>query len=345
MDTLHFSLRLLALSQVLLLFLSLLIHQRHSVGLLTALVLLSFGCYLMAPFSGLQYPGHQLVLLISTAAPSFLWLLARIFFIDDKYIPAWFWLISAIYILMSVLLRQDPLSTQDAALTVETFALFPQLIKLGLVFHVFYMAIEGRANDLVSQRLKIRVPIAVGGSALTTLIILVEISSQGAVPMVIEVIGSALMLAVCLGCNVYLLKLREDMPLTLSTTINPKAKQTPTPLPADDQGIQRIDSAMKDDRFYANHGATISDLSKHLSIVEHRLRPMINREMGFRNFNQFLNAYRIDEASNRLITESKLPIITIALDVGFKSLSSFNKAFKDKHHQTPTEFRLNAKID
>lgn len=74
-------------------------------------------------------------------------------------------------------------------------------------------------------------------------------------------------------------------------------------------------------------------------MTEHKLRRLINKELGYRNFNQYLNRYRIDEASKRLISEADLPILTIALDVGFNSLSSFNKAFKEKHQQTPTEFR------
>ncbi len=48
---------------------------------------------------------------------------------------------------------------------------------------------------------------------------------------------------------------------------------------------------------------------------ESRLRKTINHEMGFRNFNQFLNHYRLAEASKRL-KESEAPVSTIAFRGG-----------------------------
>jgi len=105
--------------------------------------------------------------------------------------------------------------------------------------------------------------------------------------------------------------------------------------------LQRIQQSMVKQRFFANHGTTIGDLAEHLSIPAYRLRTLINQQLGFRNFNQYLNQYRIEEASRRLIEQPKLPIISIALDVGFKSLSSFNKAFKETHNKTPSEYRQN----
>ena len=65
--------------------------------------------------------------------------------------------------------------------------------------------------------------------------------------------------------------------------------------------------------------------------------------MGYRNFNQFLNHYRIEEASRRLL-ESTVPVSTIALDIGYGSLSSFNAAFKARYNMTPTEYRSQGKI-
>jgi AraC-like DNA-binding protein len=37
--------------------------------------------------------------------------------------------------------------------------------------------------------------------------------------------------------------------------------------------------------------------------------------------------------------EEHIPISSIALDVGYASLSSFNKAFKDTHGVTPSTWR------
>jgi AraC-like DNA-binding protein len=66
--------------------------------------------------------------------------------------------------------------------------------------------------------------------------------------------------------------------------------------------------------------------------------------MGYRNFSDFLNSYRIREATGRLADpeQKQLPVLTIAMDAGFRSLSSFNKAFKDTHGVTPTAWRKQA---
>jgi len=42
----------------------------------------------------------------------------------------------------------------------------------------------------------------------------------------------------------------------------------------------------------------------------------------------------------RLTRDSHPPILPIALDAGFKSLSSFNKVFKDIHGRTAADYRL-----
>jgi AraC-like DNA-binding protein len=78
-----------------------------------------------------------------------------------------------------------------------------------------------------------------------------------------------------------------------------------------------------------------------VSVQEYRLRRLINQSLHYRNFNQFLNHYRIEEAARRLLdpAEEHIPISSIALDVGYASLSSFNKAFKDTHGVTPSTWR------
>jgi len=88
---------------------------------------------------------------------------------------------------------------------------------------------------------------------------------------------------------------------------------------------------------------TIAGLAKYLCIHEYKLRNLINGELNFRNFNDFLNYYRIKEVTNFLVdpSHSTTPVLTLALDSGFRSLSSFNKAFKATHGKTPTEYRKN----
>ena len=81
-----------------------------------------------------------------------------------------------------------------------------------------------------------------------------------------------------------------------------------------------------------------------MGMGEAALRTLINQELGYRNFNDFLHHYRLQEAAGRLATED-LPILTIALDCGYGSIGPFNRAFRQRFGMTPTEYRAAARME
>jgi AraC-like DNA-binding protein len=95
------------------------------------------------------------------------------------------------------------------------------------------------------------------------------------------------------------------------------------------------------DRAYRQEGLSIGQLALRLGLPEYRLRQLINRGLGYRNFAGFLNFYRIADAKAALadLAQADVPILTIALDAGFNSLGPFNRAFKAETGMTPSEFR------
>jgi AraC-like DNA-binding protein len=74
---------------------------------------------------------------------------------------------------------------------------------------------------------------------------------------------------------------------------------------------------------------------------EYRLRRLINGELGFRNFNDFLNQYRVNEACEVLSdpSQNRKTVLEIAYSLGYQSIGPFNKAFKELTGTTPTAFR------
>jgi AraC-like DNA-binding protein len=76
-------------------------------------------------------------------------------------------------------------------------------------------------------------------------------------------------------------------------------------------------------------------------VPEYRLRQLINEGLGHRNFNAFLNRYRIEDAKAALADpeQREVPVLTIAMDAGFQSVGPFNRAFRAATDLTPTEFR------
>lgn len=108
--------------------------------------------------------------------------------------------------------------------------------------------------------------------------------------------------------------------------------------------LRRLDHLMTVERTYRQEGLAIGALAARLDVPEHRLRQAINEGLGYRNFNAFLNRYRIEDAKLALsdLTQREVPVLTIAMDAGFQSIGPFNRAFKAETGVTPTEFRREA---
>jgi AraC-like DNA-binding protein len=108
--------------------------------------------------------------------------------------------------------------------------------------------------------------------------------------------------------------------------------------------VAALERAMAHDRLYRQENLTIGALAARQGLPEYRLRRLINQGLGHRNFNAFLNGYRIAEAKAALAdpSQAEVPILTIALDAGFASLGPFNRAFKAETGVTPSAWRRDA---
>jgi|688.fasta_scaffold42480_4 AraC-like DNA-binding protein len=99
------------------------------------------------------------------------------------------------------------------------------------------------------------------------------------------------------------------------------------------------DFIKRDDKPYLNEKISLTEVSKLLKVSPQHLSQVINEKTN-RNFNDFINSYRIEEAKNILISTSfsKLTIDAIAQKAGFNSKSVFYTAFKKHTGVTPKEF-------
>ncbi|RTZ81689.1 MAG: AraC family transcriptional regulator, partial [SAR324 cluster bacterium] len=61
-----------------------------------------------------------------------------------------------------------------------------------------------------------------------------------------------------------------------------------------------------------------------------------------KNYSSFINEYRIKEAQKLLLKDTNLTYEGIGFEVGFKSKSAFNSAFKTYTGVTPSIFVKNA---
>lgn len=119
----------------------------------------------------------------------------------------------------------------------------------------------------------------------------------------------------------------------------------PSPDPKTDSSVERdfaaLTRALDEEKVYLTHGLSIGALAKRLDVPEYRLRALINKRLGYRNFNALLHEHRLRDACERLADASQahLPILTIALDVGYQSIAPFNQAFRDAMGCTSSEYR------
>lgn len=108
--------------------------------------------------------------------------------------------------------------------------------------------------------------------------------------------------------------------------------------------VGELDRLMREERLYRIENLRISALAMRLGVTEHRLRKLLNGDLGYRNFSAYVSSWRLEEAKEALAdpTQLEVPISTIALDSGFQSLAPFNRAFKADTGQTPTAYRQRA---
>ncbi|HEX5786867.1 MAG TPA: AraC family transcriptional regulator [Woeseiaceae bacterium] len=119
--------------------------------------------------------------------------------------------------------------------------------------------------------------------------------------------------------------------------------------PATSDALTRVEAAvlaqlgrlLEQERVYLEEGLTIGGLARRLNTGEHVLRRAINTGMGYRNFNDFLHAWRIRAACAELARPDQVrrPVLCIAMQVGYGSIGAFNRAFKARVGMTPTAYR------
>ena len=91
---------------------------------------------------------------------------------------------------------------------------------------------------------------------------------------------------------------------------------------------------------YRDPDLTLPNLAERLDTTPHKLSEVLNTELG-QTFYDFINKYRVDDVRRRLAeSRSKnLNVLTVAMDAGFASKSTFNQVFKKQTGQTPSTYR------
>lgn len=220
-----------------------------------------------------------------------------------------------------------------------------RVVWLVFVLAALRIAWQGRGNDLVEARRRIRIGfvLTVGGTmAAATLIFFVNnliFDQLNRYTVVIVVnIGIVIVLMLLITRMV-----KSDPADLFAAPERPNDDSDDIPDAAGAELAQRLQDYLLRERAYRDEAMTIAKLAAALNEREYRLRRVINGQLGYRNFSNFLNDYRLREVKQALTDPDQqgVPILTIALDSGFGSLAPFNRAFRDAEGVTPTEYRKN----
>jgi AraC-like DNA-binding protein len=105
------------------------------------------------------------------------------------------------------------------------------------------------------------------------------------------------------------------------------------------QYAERLTRYMAEEKPFTEPELSLDDLAGRLSLSPNQLSQVINEQLG-KNFWDFVNEYRIRAVEDqfRRGVHQKQTLLAIALDAGFNSKASFNRAFKKFTGQTPSEY-------
>lgn len=111
-------------------------------------------------------------------------------------------------------------------------------------------------------------------------------------------------------------------------------------LSADDRIlVTKIENLLALEKIYHEPTYSRSNLAKEIGTPEGVVSRIINLHFG-KSFPQLLNEYRIKDAK-QLLLDTDASIKVVAEEVGFNSLPSFNRVFKEIEGRSPSDYRKN----
>lgn len=112
----------------------------------------------------------------------------------------------------------------------------------------------------------------------------------------------------------------------------------------DSEVLERLEQVMREDKPYLQPDLTLEKLAAIMNIPRNTLSHAINCAAG-KNFNQYVNEYRVKEAINHIDANRNngLYIEELYDLVGFNSRSSFFRVFKQMTSLSPLDFKRNLK--
>ncbi|MEM7702616.1 MAG: helix-turn-helix domain-containing protein [Pseudomonadota bacterium] len=281
-----------------------------------------------------SYPLHAVIRFLDVPHLVFVWLFGLSLFQSDFNLRPFHVVVGIAYCLPILCARFVQFGVMDE---------FPfwmmvmvDVMALGIAIHLIASALLGRGDDLLPDRRSARVYFAAMIAFVTISAAAIEVIFVGEIASLLPTAKVAVIWPAIVWACFWLLSAKTG---ALDFKV-----QAPSSQPKNDED-QALNAALMElmvkEQAFLNPELTIVEVAKKLAVSQHRLRHHINQHLGYTNFSSFINEHRIKAVKHAFNdTESEaLSITSIALSNGFKSLSSFNRAFKVHTGQTPREYR------
>jgi AraC-like DNA-binding protein len=212
------------------------------------------------------------------------------------------------------------------------------LFSFILILHSLYIAYKEKDSDLVILRIDVRkFHIFIIGIFIIWMFLYYLVFRPLSYTEIFNLVNAVLIMILCIvfflfGYPYLSLLTEEDNPKKVDKTLQYEFSQ---------DILNKVMEMFEVKEIYKEEGLTIRKLSEYMNMQEYKLRNIINKGLGYKNFNDLLNSYRIKKAKELLLNtnDKDLSITRIALEVGYPNAAAFNRAFKQFTGLTPSEFR------
>jgi AraC-like DNA-binding protein len=281
---------------------------------------------------------HLIVRLLDVPSVALIWWFGLSMFEDDFKLGKLEWAGMAVVFFPVLAFRLEEIGYIEQLPPILPYVV--TAISVLMMLHLFYVTLNGRKDDVIESRRRVRFYFVIALIVVTILIVVSErLFPSPEYYLRLSLFRAATILALALWGLLWLARAQPEK-LTFEAVLLPQQSK-PQIDPRDQRLYAALITQMDEQRIYTEPGLSIRMLAEKLSTPEHQLRALINKGMGYRNFSGFLNQYRIEavQAAMNKPENARIPVLTLAMDVGFNSLAPFNRAFRAIVGETPTVYR------
>ncbi len=327
--------------------------NKRPIHLVWAIFCASIAISMAERAAGASWGNYQhLVALGACATCNGFWLVACALFRRDNPFTAWrlslVGLVAGLMIgreLLRFSVGNDWISTAmfgriDSGMT-EALALFGSAV---LVLTIREGIVGWSSANLTERRMRMAF-LALCGGCIVVCTVAAGLAETW--PAVAQALGSlqAVSAIACILLTNVLIRLR--LRLNRTTPASDPSQSEPRTInslewSAEEQSVaKRVLSKIETERLFLTPELKVADLATTLGLPEYRVTRAITGPLQEKNFNRFVNRYRIDHAKHLLADPDarQWPILVIAMESGFASVGPFNRAFKASTGMTPGAFR------